>query len=158
MNSVKRCIVALCTFAVLLAGSAKGAQAQLLLTALTVSGSPAPFTITTAVAGSQPAALTNSVTTYFVKAKNLIGAQKITAQLDAPMPLGTTLTVQLVAPPGATSLGAVSLDATVRDVVINIAKENGANYGITYVFSATVAAGVVPTQTRTVTFTETTYP
>ena len=156
MNSVKLRLVTLCTFALLLSGWAKAAQAQ--ATALSVSGSPAPFTITTAVAGSEPAALTNSVTTYFVKAKNIGGPQKISARLDAPMPLGTTLTVQMVASPGATSLGAVSLDATVRDIVINIDKENGTSYGITYVFSATVAAGVVPMQTRTVTFTESAYP
>ena len=156
MNSLTLRIVTLCTFALLLTGWAKAAQAQ--FTLLSVSGSPAPFTITTAVAGSQPAALTNSVTTYFIKAKHPGGAQRIAAQLDAPMPLGTTLTVQMVASPGATSLGAVSLDATVRDIVINIDKENGSTYGITYVFTATVTAGVIPTQTRTVTFTESAYP
>ena len=156
MTSVKLRIVTLCTFALLLSGWAKAAQAQ--ATALSVSGSPAPFIITTAVAGSEPGVLTNSVTTYFIRAKRAAGPQKVTAQLDAPMPLGTTLTVQMVAPAGATSLGAVSLDATVRDVVINISSDNGSTQGITYVFSATVAAGVIPSQTRTVTFTETTYP
>lgn len=156
MNSLKHRIVMLCAFALLLSGWAKVAQGQ--FTALNVSGSPAPFTITTAAAGTQPTPITNSVTTYYIKAKNAAGAQKISAQLDAPMPPGTTLTVQMVASPGATSLGAVSLDATARNVVINIAKENGATYGITYVFTATVAAGVVPMQTRTVTFTESAYP
>ena len=144
--------MSLCTFALLLSGWAKVAQGQ---TALSVSGSPAPFTITTAGAGSQPAALTNSVTTYSVRAK--AAAQKITAHLDAPMPLGTTLTVEMVAPAGATSMGAVSLDATDRNIVINIANVN-TTQGITYVFSATVAAGVIPTLTRTVTFTESIYP
>ena len=156
MNSVNRRIVTLCTFVLLLSGWAKAAQAQ--NTALSVSGSPAPFTITTAVAGSAPTPITDGVTTYFVKAKNAAGPQKISAQLDAPMPLGTTLTVQMVASPGATSMGAVSLDATARNVVINIVRDAGATYGITYVFSATVAAGVVPMQTRTVTFTESAYP
>lgn len=156
MNSVNRCIMTLGTFALLLSGWAKAAQAQ--ATALSVSGSPAQFTITTAVAGSQPAALTNSVTTYYVKAKNAAGPQKITAQLDAPMPLGTTLTLQMVAPAGATSMGAVSLDATARNIVINIAANNGTTQGITYVFTATVAAGVIPTLTRTVTLTESVYP
>ena len=146
----------LCTFALLLSGWAKAAQGQ--FTTLSVSGSPAPFTITTAVAGSQPIPITNSVTTYFIKAKHPGGAQKVSAQLDTPMPLGTTLTVQMVASPGATSLGAVSLDATARNIVINIDKENGSTYGITYVFTATVTAGVIPMQNRTVTFTESAYP
>ena len=156
MTSVKLRIVTLCTFILLLTGWVKAAQAQ--VTALSVSGSPAPFTVTTAVAGSEPAPITNSVTTYYVKARHPGGAQKISARLDAPMPLGTTLTIQMVASPGATSLGAVSLDATLRDLVINIDREPGTTYGITYVFTATVAAGVISTQTRTVTFTESAYP
>lgn len=156
MNSVKLRVMTLCTFALLLSGWAKAAQGQ--VTLLSVSGSPAPFTITTAVAGTEPTPITNSVTTYYVRARHPAGARKITGQLDAPMPLGTTLTVQMVASPGATSLGAVSLDATVRDLVINIDREPGTSYGITYVFTATVAAGVVPTQIRTVTFTELAYP
>ena len=156
MTSVKLRIVTLCTFILLLTGWVKAAQAQ--VTALSVSGSPAPFTVTTAVAGSEPAPITNSVTTYYVRARHPGGAQKISARLDAPMPLGTTLTIQMVASPGATSLGAVSLDATLRDLVINIDREPGTTYGITYVFTATVAAGVISTQTRTVTFTESAYP
>lgn len=144
------------TSAILLVGCAEAAGAQ--NTALSVSGPPAPFVITTAVAGSEPAAITNSITTYFVKAKTAAGPQKITAALDSPMPPGTTLTIQLVPSAGATSLGAVSLDMTNRAVVINIAKENGSTLGITYVFSATVAAGVVPSQSRTVTLTLSTYP
>ena len=156
MTSVNLRKMTLCTFALLLSGWAKAVQAQ--VTVLSVSGSPAPFTITTAVAGSQPTPITNSVTTYYIRARHPGGAQKISARLDAPMPLGTTLTIQMVASPGATSLGPVSLDASVRDIVINIDREPGTTYGITYVFTATVAAGVIPTQTRTVTFTESAYP
>ena len=146
----------MCTSAILLAGCAEATWAQ--ATALTVSGSPAPFVLSTAVAGSQPTALANNSTTYFVKAKNSAGAQKITAQLDAPMPPGTTLTIQLGTPAGATNLGAVPLDAIPRDVVVNIAKENGVTLGVTYGFTATVAAGVLSTQTRTVTLTLSSYP
>ena len=152
---MRRSAVALCAL-LLLAGWTKAAWAQ--LTALSVSGSPATFTISTATAGSQPAALSDNATTYFVKVKAAAGTKKITAQIDSPMPVGTTLTIQLVAPPGATSLGAVSLDATTRDVVVNIAKENGASFGITYAFTATVAAGVVPVQSRTVTLTLVNFP
>ncbi len=156
MTSVKRYALVLCTFALPMFGWAKGAGAQ--NTVLTVSGSPAAFNVTTAVAGSQPVVLTNAITTYFVKAKNVAGPQKITAHLDMPMPAGTTLTLTMAAPAGATSLGPVTLDATDRDIVINIAKENGSTYGITYVFTATVSAGVLASQTRTVTLTESTYP
>jgi hypothetical protein len=146
----------MCASAVLLAGSADVALAQ--FTILTIATSPAPFVMTTAVAGSQPTAITNNLTTYFVKAKNPAGAQKISAQLDVPMPPGTTITLTMAPPAGATSLGPVALDMTSRDIIINIDKENGSTLAITYVFSATVAAGVVPSQTRTVTFTMSSYP
>jgi hypothetical protein len=127
-------------------------------TALTVTGSPAPFVIATATAGLQPASITNSVTSYFVKAKNAAGPQKISAHLNAPMPAGTTITLRMAPSSGATSLGPVVLDMTSRDIVVNIAKENGSTLPITYVFSATVAAGVIPLQTRTVTLTLSAYP
>ena len=75
------------------------------------------------------------------------------------MPAGTILTATLAAPSGATSLGAVSLDTTPRDVVVNIAGINpGTSQGITYGFSATVAAGVIASQTRTVTLTLANFP
>jgi hypothetical protein len=47
----------------------------------------------------------------------------------------------------------VPLYATTRSVELNIAKDKGTTLSITNVFSATVAAGVVPSQTRTATFT-----
>lgn len=149
-------ILTLCASAVLLAGTADVACGQ--NTVLTVTGSPGPFLVTTAIAGSQPVALTNNTTSYFVKAKNAAGPQRISAQLDAPMPAGTTLTLTMGVSSGATSLGPVSLDMSARDIVVNIAKENGNTFPITYVFNATVAAGVLPTQTRTVTLTMSTYP
>ena len=146
----------LCASAVLLAGTADVACGQ--NTTLTVTGTPAPFVITTAIAGSQPVPLTNAATSYFVKVKNAAGPQRIAAQLDSPMPTGTTLTLTMGASAGATSLGPVSPDMSARDIVVNIAKENGSTFPITYVFTATVAAGVLPSQTRTVTFTMSTYP
>ena len=146
----------LCASAVLLAGPAEVAVGQ--STALTVTGSPAAFVITTAIAGAQPAALTNSLTSYFVKAKNAAGPQRISAQLDSPMPAGTSLTLTMAPSAGATSLGPVTLDMSARDIVVNIKKDNGSTHGMTYVFTATVAAGVIPSQTRTVTLTMATYP
>ena len=155
MRSTRRFIVALCAVALSLTGGATSAQAQ--FTILTVSGSPPTFVVSTAIAGSQPTSISSSLT-YFVKAKHPAGSQKITAQLDSPMPLGTTLSLSMVTPPSAVSMGTVSLDATPRDILISVDKENGSTYGMTYTFSATVAAGVVPSQSRLVTLTMSTYP
>lgn len=158
MNSVRRSSVAMWASAILLVGCAEAVQAQAILTVLTVSGPPAPFVISTAVAGSEPAAITNSVTTYYVLDKKPAGTRKISAALDSPMPPGTTLTIQLVPSAGATSLGPVSMDMTDRNLVVGIYKDNGSTLGITYVFTATVSAGVVTSQSRNVTFTLSNYP
>lgn len=116
------------------------------------------MTVNAATAGSAPTAAVNAATTYFVKAKNPAGAQKITASINAPMPTGTTLALTLGTPPSAVSMGTVNLDTTTRDIMISIDHENGSTYGITYTFTATIAAGVVPAQSRTVTLTLTSYP
>jgi hypothetical protein len=128
------------------------------LTALTVSGPPAIMTISSAIAGSQPTAITDATTTYFIKDKTPSGARKITASINAPMPPGTTLSINLVPSALGTNLGPVNLSTISQDVVVNISKENGSTLGITYVFSATLNAGVVPAQSRTVMLTLVTYP
>ena len=145
-----------CSSTALLCMTAQGAGGQ--QTALSVTGSPSTFTITTAVAGSQPAALTNTATSYTVTVRNSAGVKKITAQLDAPMPAGTSLSIALAAPAGATSLGDVTLDATARDVVVNLAGLVRITQSITYTFSAATSAGVVPILSRTATLTLVNYP
>ena|SRR5688572_10900116 len=120
---------------------------------LSVSGSPGLLRVSTAVAGSEPIAVTNASTTYTVTTGNPNRLYKITALLSAPMPVGLTLTGSFAAPAGATSLGPVALDATARDVVLNIPRRTTATHDITYTLSATVAAGVIPNSSRTVTLT-----
>jgi hypothetical protein len=139
----------------LLCGS-RLASAQTL--SVSVSGPPATMTITTIpAAGAQPNFVTNGTTSYTVTVKQS-PPQQITAQLNAPMPTGVTLTATFAAVNGATSSGPVNLDATARSVVTNIGTENNKNAAITYKLSATVSAGVVPVQTRTVMLTLTNYP
>jgi hypothetical protein len=127
------------------------AQGQLL-----VSGSPPPLVVSAATAGSAPVSVTNSSTTYTLALT--LGTHKLTGQINAGMPTGTTLSVTLAAPPGATSQGAVALSTTPRDLVTNINLTVASTRSITYQLSATSAAGVVPAQTRTVTLTLTSAP
>jgi len=122
-----------------------------------VSGNPGTLRISSAVAGLQPTPVSDALTTYMVKVASG-GPRKITAQLDIPMPAGVTLTMALAAPAGATSLGAVSLDATPRDLVVNIPVGTNATQSITFQLDATVLAGVVPASTRNVTLTLANYP
>lgn len=137
----------LCIVPVLLGTAPLGAQT------IAVSGTPGLLRVSTAVAGSQPVAVSNATTTYTVTTPQPNRTYRISARLDAPMPLGLTLTATLAAPPGSTSLGAVALDATDRDVVTGIRRNTNTTRSITYQLSATVDAGVVPLSSRTVTLT-----
>ena len=140
-------LLALCL--VLPAGSSR-VSAQ----TVTVLGTPAPFNVTTAVAGLQPAVITNAVTS--IRIVGIQGAEKISAGLNAPMPAGTTLTILLAVLPGATTVGTVTLTTTV--VMLEYDIQNDGTARITYTFSATAAAGVIPSQSRIVTFTLAAYP
>lgn len=128
---------------------AQDARAQ----TLNVSGNPGLLRISSAVAGAEPISVSNAATTYTVTTGNPNRLHRVMARLSAPMPLGVTLTATLAAPPGATSLGPVALDGTDRDVVTNIPRRTTATQSITYTLSATVAAGVIPNSSRTVTLT-----
>jgi hypothetical protein len=124
---------------------------------LNATALPGALRILTAVAGQQPTAVTDASTTYTVTTF-FGGSKKITASLNAAMPANVTLTATYNAPSGATSTGPVNLDTTARDMVTNINNEFNSSNGITYTLSATVLAGVVPSQSRTVTLTLTNYP
>jgi hypothetical protein len=120
---------------------------------LGVSGNPGLLRVSAAVSGSEPIAVTNSVTSYTVTTPNANRLYNITAQLNAAMPVGLTLNATLAAPAGATSLGPIALDQTARNVVTNVPRRTNSTHGITYQLVATVAAGVVPVSTRIVTLT-----
>jgi hypothetical protein len=75
------------------------------------------------------------------------------ARLDAPLPAGVTLIINMEPPTGASSVPNVVLDGTFKTVVINADTfKKGVTGTITYTLSATTAAGLVALQSRTVTF------
>lgn len=116
---------------------------------LSFTGTPS-LVISTATAGSAPTSATASAT-YAITTNQT--NRKITAQINSAMPSGVTLSVNLGAPAGATSAGAVSLGTTAQDVVTGVSTVNASGLSVGYTLSATVAAGVVPSGTRTVTYT-----
>jgi hypothetical protein len=117
---------------------------------ITFSGAPS-LTITTAVAGSQPTPATFTTSTWAVTTNQT--AAKITASIPISMPTGLTLSVDLGAPAGATSAGFKPLDVAAVDLVTGITKLYASGLGATYQLDATVAAGVVASATRVVTYT-----
>ena len=124
---------------------------------ITVSGSPAQMTVSAAIAGSAPTAVTNSTTTYTVTKPTAPRTYTITASINTAMPAGVTLKITLASSGNGSSAGAVSLTTSAQDVITGIsAKVTGA--AITYQLTATAAAGVVAVQTRRVTLTVVTVP
>ena len=118
---------------------------------LAVSGNPAPLIINTAAAGNAPTSVTSSATTWAVTT-NEIG-KKVTASLNSALPSGVTLAVSLGAPGTASSAGNVTLGTSAVDVVTGLTKLNASGLTLSYTLAATAAAGIVASDTRTVTFT-----
>ena len=138
-----------------LAGTA-GAQSQTItfsvgaINQVAVTGSPT-LNITTAVAGSAPTQATDNLSTWAVTT-NQTGA-KISASLDSDMPSGLTLKVALGAPAGASSAGAQTLSSSGVDLVTGVTQVAASGLAMNYSLDATLAAGVVASGTRTVTYT-----
>ncbi|HEX8361747.1 MAG TPA: hypothetical protein VF613_16640 [Longimicrobium sp.] len=117
---------------------------------MTVSGNPGALTINAATVGSGLTSATDASTTWGITT-NQTGT-KVTASIEEAMPAGVTLKVQLGAPTNATSAN-VTLGTTAADVVTGITKLDETGKTITYTLSATAAAGVVASASRTVTYT-----
>jgi hypothetical protein len=118
---------------------------------MSVSGNPGALTVSTATAGSEPDDATDNSTTYAVTTNGT--NKKITGAINSAMPANTTLQVNLTAPTGGSSAGAVTLTTTAADLVTGITQQAESGLTVTYTLSATVSAGVVASDTRTVTLT-----
>ena len=124
---------------------------------ITVGASPALFRVNIAVAGFEPLPVVRT-STVSVRASKANKPQQVMVSLDAPLPAGLTMTLDMTTPTGATSPGTVTLDATARALMTDISNTAVETETLTYTFSATVAAGVVAAEFRTVTFTITAWP
>lgn len=79
--------------------------------------------------------------------------KKISGSLDADMPQGTSLSVNLSPPSGARSMGTQVLSATPVDLVVELSMVSETGLPMVYTFSATAQGGVVSTRSRVVTYT-----
>ena len=145
--------------ALLLSGAALGADVSThvmtfdfqAVNEIEITGTPS-LTVASAIAGEQPQEVTDSSSTCAITTN---GANKrITASIDTATPAYVTLKVNVAAPSGSgTSQGDVTLSTSASDVVTGMSHVADSNPAITYKLSATVQAGVLSTDTRTVTFT-----
>jgi hypothetical protein len=69
------------------------------------------------------------------------------------MPSGLTLRVNMTAPTGGTSAGAVALSSTAANAVTAIDAVAESNISMTFTLDATAAAGVVSSASKTCTLT-----
>jgi len=118
---------------------------------ISVSGNPGNLVVSTATAGSEPDAATDNSTSYSITTNQ--SSKKITGAIDLAMPANTTLQINLTAPTGGSSAGNVTITTTAADLVTGIATVAESGLTITYTFSATVDAGVVASDSRTITLT-----
>jgi len=153
----RRSALALALLTCTMAGSASAQTATQTVTfavnainQVAFTGSPS-LTITTAVAGSNPTSVSDASASWAVTT-NQTGA-KITASIPLAMPAGLTLSANLAAPGGATSLGSKALGTAGVDLVTGITMKAQSGMAVTYTLDATAAAGVVPSGSRVVTYT-----
>ncbi|HEX6597829.1 MAG TPA: hypothetical protein VF034_00805 [Gemmatimonadaceae bacterium] len=146
MKTVMRCLL---VTALLLSGS-RAVTAQ---TITFTNGSGGTFTIASAVAGQDPASVSNGAGNFTTSTKKSDGILRIRAQLDQAMPANTTLTLTVTYPAG-TTLGPQVLGITPVDLVVNIPSASTTRTGtVSYSFTATASAGVLAPFTRNVTLT-----
>ena len=117
---------------------------------LAVSGNPGALTISDMVVGATTASVSDATSNYSMTTN--VASSRMTAQIDAALPAGLTLTIGLVGGNG-TSAGTVDVsDGTAKDVVTAIARGAASAQTITYGFTADASAGAF-TGSRTVTLT-----
>lgn len=123
---------------------------------IATSGNPAPMTITTGTAGIDAlTSVSDNSTTYSIT-QNFGNSVKITANLDAALASGYSLTMNLASTKG-TSAGTVDISNATSGSAVNLvtAIQMGADAGraISYTFSANASAGTLSSTSKTVTLT-----
>lgn len=119
---------------------------------ITISGSPALMSITTATAGSAPTFVQDTSTTYGITTD--VANAKITGKINSNAPTGVTISVRLATPTGATTAGLVSMNTTNKNLITAIPiNTSTSGLQITYRLSATSKAVPASNVSRTLTLT-----
>ncbi len=153
--------VAVCTVLIESASAQDNATQNLTLAVnavykIATSGNPGALTITTGTAGTDAlTAVSDNSTTYSIT-QNFASTVKITANLDAALPAGYGLSINLGSSKG-TSAGTVDISNATSGSALNVvtAINKGADAGqaIGYSFSALASAGTLSSTSKTVTLT-----
>ncbi len=123
---------------------------------IATSGNPGALTITTGTAGTDALTSVSDASTTYSMTQNFGNTVKITANLDAALPSGYTLQINLGSSKG-TSAGTVDISNATSGSALNVVTgvNRGADAGqaITYTFSALASAGTLSSTAKVVTLT-----
>jgi hypothetical protein len=119
---------------------------------LNIDGASVTLTVNSAVAGANPDQASAS-TTYDITTNCAANAKKITAAINTDMASGLTLKVNMTAPTGGTSAGAVTLSSVAANAVTAIDAVAESNITVGFTLDATAGAGVVAAASKTCTLT-----
>lgn len=119
---------------------------------LNIDDASVSLTVSAATAGANPDQASAGAT-YDITTNCATDAKKITAAINTDMPSGLTLKVNMTAPTGGTSAGAVTLSSTAANAVTAVDAIAQANISMTFTLDATAAAGVVASASKTCTLT-----
>jgi hypothetical protein len=119
---------------------------------LNIDDASVTLTVSTATAGSNPDQASDSAT-YDITTNCAADAKKITAAINTDMPSGLTLRINMTAPTGASSAGAVALSSTAVSAVTAIDAVAESNLTAAFTLDATLGAGVVSSASKTCTLT-----
>jgi hypothetical protein len=119
---------------------------------LNIDDASVTLTITTATPGQDPDQVTDSAT-YDITTNCAADAKKVTAAIDTDMASGLTLKINLTAPTGGTSPGAVTLSSVAVDALTALNAVSETNINMTFSLDATAEAGVVASASKTCTLT-----
>jgi hypothetical protein len=139
--------------------TAAGAQTQTVnfevkpINQFSITSTAVTLTVTTATAGNDPDPVSDASSVWAITT-NQTNA-KISANIPTDMPAGVTLAVLLGQPAGATSTSKNLASGAAQDLVTGITKLKATGLTVTYTLSATAAAGVIPADSRVVTYTMT---
>jgi len=123
---------------------------------ISTSSNPGAMTITTGTAGTDAlSSVSDNSTTYSIT-QNFGNTVKVTANLDAALPVGYTLQINMASAQG-TSAGNVDISNATSGSAVNVvtAINRGADAAkaISYTFSALASAGTLSSTGKTVTLT-----
>lgn len=123
---------------------------------ISTSGNPGALTINNGTAGSDNLSSVSDATTSYSITQNFGNTVKVTANLDAVLPAGYVLEMNLASTKG-TSAGSVDVSNATSGSAVNlvtaIAKGADAAQTISYTFSALASAGTMTSTAKTVTLT-----